>query len=340
MKADVTVSFARLKVGHFLLPGRALCGERVLAQIGLPDDAVNSLAVRCHANRPGLWRTAFPVPDIAGHKYSRGHAVVVSGTEATGAARLAARAALRSGAGLVTVASPPSVAGIHASALDAVMVRAVNGADGLSRLLEDRRKNAVAIGPGAGVGEPTRQLVQAVLEAGPAATIDADALTSFADDPGSLWKAVATQPERAIVLTPHDGEFARLFGSVPAVTAMSSKLERTRAAARHAGAVIILKGADTVVAAPDGRAVIADNAPPWLASAGTGDVLSGVVAGLLAQGMPPFEAAAAAVWLHGEAGNVVGPGLIAEDLPLALRSVLAVLFHRWNVPGAPSDPLV
>jgi hydroxyethylthiazole kinase-like uncharacterized protein yjeF len=280
------------------------------------------IGVQAWANAPALWSTEFPRPRLDGHKYSRGHALVVSGpAEHTGAARLGARGALRVGAGLVTVASPPDAIPVNAAQLTAIMLTAFDGAAGLGRILEDKRKNAVLLGPALGVGAPTRQLVAAALASGAATVLDADALTSFADEPDTLFTAVVSNAARPVVMTPHDGEFARLFPG----SAAGCKLARARAAARRSGAVVVLKGPDTVVAAPDGRAAINDNAPPWLATAGAGDVLGGFVAGLLAQGMPVFAAACAAVWLHGAAAAAFGPGLIAEDLPETLPKVLLAL---------------
>jgi NAD(P)H-hydrate epimerase len=200
------------------------------------------------------------------------------------------------------------------------MITPFDGVDDLNSILEDARKNAVLIGPGMGVGETTCACVLAVLNSQAAAVLDADALTSFAEAPESLFKAIATHQMRPTVLTPHEGEFHRLFGKFS-----GSKLESARQAARTCGAVMILKGPDTVIAAPDGRAAINENAPPWLATAGAGDVLAGFVAGLLAQGMASFEAAAAAVWLHGATALAAGPGLIAEDLPEKLPQVLSKL---------------
>ena len=206
------------------------------------------------------------------------------------------------------------------------MVRPVDGAAEFTAFLADRRINALAIGPGAGVGPATCDLVLAALAGERAVVLDADALTSFAQTPLRLVDAIRVRPDRAVILTPHEGEFARFFEGLDLKTQVGSKLERTRLAAERSGAIVLLKGADTVVAAPDGRAAIAANATGWLATAGSGDVLAGIVLGLLAQGMPPFEAASAAVWLHGEAGNAIGPGLIAEDLPETLPNVLHKLF--------------
>jgi hydroxyethylthiazole kinase-like uncharacterized protein yjeF len=245
----------------------------------------------------------------------------------TGAARLAARGALRIGAGLVTIASPPDALAVNATANLAVMVRPVDGAPALSALLADRRLNAVVLGPGGGVGAPMQELVLAALAAQRAVVLDADALTSFADDPAPLVRAIGARRDVPTILTPHEGEFDRLFKRAREVTGRQSKLEKARAAAQFAGATVLLKGADTVVADPDGRAAINENAPAWLATAGAGDVLAGFIAGLLAQGMPAFEGTCAAVWMHGEAAQEFGPGLISEDLPETLPKVYRRLFE-------------
>src|SRR5262245_38735005 len=330
--AAETVTFFRRKVGHVLLPGRLCCGQLRVVDIGIPGAALDRVRPQTFANGRELWGRLFPVPRVDAHKYGRGHAVVVSGgVSFTGAARLAARGALRAGAGLVTVASPREALSVNAAANLAVMVRPVDGSEELSRFLADRRLNAVVLGPGGGVGASMRDLVTAAPAGERAVVLDADALTSFADAPSALVEAIAKRS--GVVLTPHEGEFSRLFGTAKDVVGQGSKLERAKAAARFASATVVLKGADTVVAAPDGRAAIADNAPPWLATAGSGDVLAGFVAGLLAQGMPTFEAACAAVWLHGEAANVVGPGLISEDLPDALPPVYRRLVGK--ISGSP-----
>ncbi|MGA2126380.1 MAG: NAD(P)H-hydrate dehydratase [Xanthobacteraceae bacterium] len=324
--ARESVTFFRLKPGHLLLPGRLHCGKVRVADIGIRPGVLEKIAPRTFVNRPELWRRVLPVPRIDGHKYSRGHAVAVSGPMwQTGAARLAARAALRAGAGLVTIASPRDALAVNAAASLAVMVRPVDGARELTDHLSDRRINAVVLGPGGGVGAGMRELVAAALSGERAVVLDADALTSFADDPAALFSAIAARPDAATILTPHEGEFARIFSASVQNLAQASKLDRTRIAAATSRAVVLIKGADTVVAAPDGRAAIADNASPWLATAGSGDVLAGMIAGLTAQRMPAFEAACAAVWLHGEAGTLAGAGLIAEDLPEVLPKVLATL---------------
>lgn len=321
LRALETVTFFRQKPGHVLMPGRQLCGTVRVADIGIPPRVLGKIAVSTFLNAPGLWRRVFPWPQPEGHKYARGHALVVSGpADATGAAQLGARGALRAGAGLVTVASPFDAVSVNAMHLTAIMLRPFEGPEGLSDLLEDTRKNAVLVGPGGGVSEAMCRLVEAALRSPAAAVLDADALTSFAGDLARLVCAIRAR-SAATVLTPHDGEFERLFGTVP-----GSRLARARHGAAESGAIVLLKGPDTVIAAPDGRAAVTSNAPPWLATAGAGDVLGGFIAGLTAQGMAPFEAAAAAAWLHGEAARAFGPGLIAEDLPECLPGVLARLY--------------
>jgi hydroxyethylthiazole kinase-like uncharacterized protein yjeF len=333
VKAAETVTFFRRKPGHLLLPGRLHCGKVRVADIGIKPEVLSGIRPKTFADAPELWKSRFPVPQIDGHKYARGHAVVVSGGLArTGAARLAARGALRAGAGLVTIASPREALAVNAAATLAVMVRPVDGAAELAAMLEDRRLNALVLGPGGGVGAPMRALVAAALAAERAVVLDADALTSFAEDPAALWAAAAGHA--ATVMTPHQGEFSRVFDKEPNIVGAASKLDAARAAAARSHMIVVLKGPDTVIVAPDGRAAISDNAPPWLATAGSGDVLSGMIAGLLAQGMPAFEAACAAVWLHGEAGNISGPGLISEDLPEALPRVFRTLLPSLGVAGA------
>lgn len=253
------------------------------------------------------------------HKYDRGHVVAVSGgVTSTGAARLAARAALRVGAGLVTVAAPTDAAPVCAAQLTAVMVAAFEGTGGFRQLITDPRKNAVLLGPGNGVGATTCDHVLTALKLGKSCVLDADALTSFEGKAEELYRAIRSP----VLCTPHDGEFDRLFGKE---LRRQGKLQAARAAARLSGATILLKGPDTVIASPDGRAAINTNAPPTLATAGSGDVLAGLAVGLLAQGMEPFLAGCAAAWLHGEAAREFGPGLIAEDICETLPGVLARL---------------
>ena len=323
VRADLTVTFFRKKPAHVLMPGRARCGDVIVAGIGTPEGAIQSMKPQLFENGPDVWGAHFPWPQAEGNKYGRGYCVVVSGpAHATGAARLAARGALRAGAGLVSVASPMEAVAVNAAHLTAVMVKPFSGAKGLADLLKDTRINALAIGPGCGVGRATQELVAAVLASAAAAVLDADALTSFAQEPENLFR----QLREPAVLTPHTGEFERIFPGL--LTRSKDRIEAVRAAAAAAKCTVLLKGADTAIASPDGRAAVNTNAPPWLATAGSGDVLSGIIAGLLAQGMQSFEAACAGAWLHGEAANVYGPGMIAEDLPEALPAVLRKLEER------------
>jgi NAD(P)H-hydrate epimerase len=321
-RARLTVTFFRRKPGHLLLPGRELCGEILVAPIGIPAMVLDTIMPRTAASHPDLWDAAFPWPGPESHKYMRGHALVAGGAVMTGAGRLAARAAARAGAGLVTLAAPPVSFPLYASALTGVIVQPAAGLDEFHALLADRRRNAALIGPGAGLGPETRDKTRAILAAGKRAVLDADALTVFADDPQTLFAAIRAAGDETPVMTPHEGEFARIFDP------SGSKLERARRAAAASGAVVLLKGNDTVVAAPDGRAAISEGAPPELATAGSGDVLAGVVLGLLAQGMPAFEAACAAVWLHADAARRFGPGLVADDLVETLPQVLEALKGR------------
>lgn len=328
IRADLTVTFFCKKPAHVLMPGRALCGEVVVADIGIPASVLETIAPKTFENRAPRDVMAGIAPRLDAHKYMRGHALVVSGhVSYTGAARLAARAALRVGAGLVTVASPKDALAVNAGALTAGMVRECDGEAGLTALLADRRKNAVVLGPGLGVGEETKSLVRAALMSGAAVVLDADALTSFAADPNALLSLLRD----GVVLTPHAGEFERVFPGVQKEA--PNKIEAARAAAARAKAVVLLKGADTVIAAPDGRAAVNTNAPPALATAGSGDVLAGLIGGLMAQGLGAFDAACAAVWLHGEAANAFGPGLIAEDLSEQIPGVLNGLQGAEHGPG-------
>ncbi|GAA0771436.1 NAD(P)H-hydrate dehydratase [Roseibium denhamense] len=324
ISAVSSVTFFRKKPGHLVFPGRGRCGEVKVVDIGISAAVLDKIAPDTFLNGPDLWAQHWPRMSPASHKYSKGHAVVFGGPMAsTGAARLAAQACLRTGAGLVTLASPADAMMVNACHLTSVMLKKMPGVEAIPDFLSDSRLNAVVIGPAYGIGEQTRRAVGAVLRTKRACVLDADALTSFGGQAGSLFELIK-ENGGPVVLTPHDGEFARLFPDLAGQT----KLERARAAAERSGAVVILKGPDTVIAGPDGRAAINANAPVWLATAGSGDVLAGIITGLLAQNVPAFEAACQAVWLHGAAGAAVGPGLIAEDLPEALRPVIATLVDK------------
>lgn len=316
--AALTVTYFRKTPGHLLLPGRPLCGEIVVANIGTPDSVLDTISPNTFENAPSLWLPQFPQRTDAGNKYTSGHALISGGYPMTGAARMAARAAARAGAGLTTIAVPQAALPVYATALTSIMVHPLAAPADLAYLLADHRVTAFLIGPGAGVSEETRSRALAMLATTRATLLDADAITSFQANPAALFSAISGP----CVMTPHEGEFKRVFDP------KGDKLLRTRAAARLSGAVIVLKGADTVIAAPDGNAIINANAPPTLATAGAGDVLSGIILGLLAQNMPPFLAAAAGVWLHGAAAAAFGPGLLAEDLPDLLPGVLRELVHR------------
>jgi len=325
--AALTVTFFRLKPGHLLLPGRELCGEIVCAEIGIPAGVLDAVKPATWRNDPALWRALLPRPAAADHKYSRGHLTILGGATMTGAGRLAARAARRAGAGMVSLLAPGSAAAaacragdpgliVHEITADPGLEAGAGAAAELAPYLEDARRSVWLAGPGGGVSAGLRAGVEAILSAGRAAVLDADALTVFAGEAAALGRLVRAPA----ILTPHAGEFARLFGPAGA-----DRLAAVRAAAAVSGAVVLLKGSDSVVAAPDGRAAINHNAPATLATAGTGDVLAGIAAALLGQGMPAFEAAAAAAWLHGASAARMGPGLIAEDVIEALPAVHASL---------------
>lgn len=330
---SLTVTCFRKKPGHLLQPGKSLCGEIVVADIGTPLSVFEQIKPDTFENDPALWLSALPLLQADGNKYTRGHALVWGGWPTTGAARMAARAAARIGAGLTTVAVPKIALPVYAAALTSVMVSPIIKHKDLAHLLSDSRYTGLLIGPGAGLKKSTRQHVLAMLKTGRATVLDADALSVFADNPSKLFRAI----DGVCVLTPHEGEFTRLFKDV--VDMSSDKLTRARAAAIASGAVMVLKGNDTVIASPDGRVIINTNAPPSLATAGSGDVLSGMIVGLLTQGMPPFLAAAAAVWLHGAAAAHFGPGLLAEDLPDRLPAVLRSLVRLADEPADSAHPL-
>ncbi|GAA4114196.1 NAD(P)H-hydrate dehydratase [Aminobacter aganoensis] len=327
-KAVITVTFARKKPGHLLFPGRAHCGEIIVADIGISDAAVAATGARCRENDPAWWRALFPSPAKDAHKYSRGHVGVFSGgIAATGAARLSAMAAARAGAGAVTVLSPGAALAANAAHLTSIILRRCDGLEDAIAFLDERKPAVLVHGPGLSpepeVGRFALELMGHASGRFGALVLDADGITSMARQRAAFFEA-RRRSGPALVLTPHHGEFGRLFSDIAADTSLS-KLERALAAAAKANAVIVYKGPDTVIAAPDGRAAINSNGTPLLATAGSGDVLSGIVAALMAQSMPPFEAACAAVWMHAEAARRFGPGLIAEDLPLALREVVAGL---------------
>ncbi|MDB5436614.1 MAG: yjeF family protein [Phenylobacterium sp.] len=314
--AALTVTFHAKKPAHLLEPGHSRCGEVIVADIGLAAAPGKTVE-----NGPELWLPRFPWPTAASHKHARGRLVVVSGEAwSTGAARLAARAALRIGAGLVTVLSPPEALAVNAAHLEAVMLKGFETDLELEQAARD--VDAAVIGPAAGVGEPTLLNVLALARTGAALVLDADAITVFRDDPEELFSLL----DRDDVLTPHPGEFERLFPGL--LAASPERITAARRAAEKAGAVVLLKGSDTVIAAPDGRCAINGNGSPWLATAGSGDVLAGFIGGLVAQGMESFEAACAGAWIHAEAAELHGPGLISEDLPGLAPAVLRRLFDE------------
>jgi hydroxyethylthiazole kinase-like uncharacterized protein yjeF len=314
-QATLTVTFHRKKPAHVLTPGRDLCGEIVVADIGLAPPVGATL----HENAPILWADRLVWPGSASHKHARGRMIVVSGeAPSTGAARLAARAGLRIGAGLVTVLSPPDALLVNGAHLEAVMLKPFETDIELEDAAAD--VDAAVIGPAAGLNESTVSNVFALARTGAGLVIDADALSVFRDDPEELFQVL----DRDDVLTPHVGEFERVFRGL--LAASPERITAARVAAERAGAVVLLKGSDTVIAAPDGRAVVNGNGSPWLATAGSGDVLAGFIGGLIAQGLDSFDAACAAVWMHAEAAAAFGPGLISEDLPGLVPGVLKRLY--------------
>ena len=318
--AALTVTCFRKKPGHLLQPGKSLCGELLVADIGTPTSVFEKIIPDTFENHPMLWADVLPMLKQDSNKYTRGHALVWGGWPTTGAARMAALSAARVGAGLTTIAVDVSqneaALVVYATTLTSIMVSPIARSQDLDSMLADRRITGLLIGPGASIGEETRARVLAMLKSGQATVLDADALSSFKEDPQSLFRAI----NGTCVLTPHQGEFTRVFQNI--VDPHSDKLSRVRAAAQASGAIVVLKGSDTVIAAPDGRAIINTNAPSTLATAGSGDVLAGIILGLLTQGMEPFLATAAAVWLHSEAAAHFGPGLLAEDLPDRIPAAL------------------
>ncbi len=316
-RAEGTITFAALRPAHVLVPGAAYCGGVFVADIGVP------VQTKLLENSPLLWGRNLPQPGQGSHKHARGHLAVVSGHMAsTGAARMAGRAGLRAGAGLVTLLSPPDAVAVNASHLTAIMLKEVADADQLRSAIETT--SVLILGPAAGVSTSTRENVECLLSSGTKAVLDADALTVFADDREALYAQL--RPDD--LMTPHIGEFGRIFGDL--LETEVNKVEATRKAAQLAGCVVLLKGPDTVIAKPDGMAIVNTHATRWLATAGSGDVLAGIAGGLMAQGVDTFTAAAMASWLHGEAGRRVGAGLIAEDLEAQLPDILSALHgeHR------------
>ncbi|WP_434733949.1 NAD(P)H-hydrate dehydratase [Rhizobium sp. YTUHZ044] len=310
-QARNTITFMTRKPGHLLMPGRELCGELEVFDIGIPARIIRAEAGGAIAeNTPDAWKGVLPAEQLETHKYKRGHMVVFSGeADKTGAARMSAVSGLKAGAGLVTIAAPGAAIAANAAHLTAVMLHAVDDEADLAEWLSDKRLQTFVLGPGFGVGAKARGFVTALADR--RLVLDADGISSFKDDPQQLFDLFRGEPR--LVLTPHEGEFSRLFADICGDETLG-KVDKAVAAARRANAAIVYKGADTVIASPDGRALINTNAPVWLATAGSGDVLAGIIGGLLAQGLPTFEAAAAGVWLHGEAGQRAGKGLTAEEL--------------------------
>lgn len=315
----LTVTFFRPKYGHYLYPGRDLCGDVAVADIGIPDAVLEDIGPSAFRNGPQLW--SVPMPDWTAHKHNRGHVVVFGSAEMTGAARLAGQGARRAGAGLLTYAVPARAASVYLADQPGAFVRGADAAADIDDVLADERKNVLVAGPGLPVTAAARALVLRLLGTNRAVVLDAGALTSFAGDAALLMEAIRSRTAPT-VLTPHEGEFGRLF-SQP-----GSKVERARHAAAISAAVVLLKGPDTIVAAPDGRVTLNPVAAPWLASGGSGDVLAGVIAGLIAQGMPAWHAASAAAWLHASAAARLGPALIAEDLPLAVAQEIKNIYNQ------------
>ena len=319
--ADLTVTFFRRKPGHLLMPGRSRSGEVVVVDIGIPANVLEEIAPQTFVNTPDLWLSHFPWPRAEDHKYTRGHAVIAGGSSMTGAGRLASWASRRVGAGLVTVAASPEVLHVYSADAPGLLTLPFRTAEEFAEIMNDERKNAVLVGPGGGVSRTTHDIALAAAAQGKGLVVDADALTAFGNTAGELFDALAGIPS---VLTPHEGEFSRLFRMT------GDRLSRARKAAGMSNSVILLKGADTVIAEVDGRAAINFNAPPTLATAGAGDVLAGSILGLMAQGMPPFEASCAAAWICGDAAAAFGPGLVAEDIYREIPGSLARLHARMK----------
>jgi len=336
IKADHTVTFFRKKTGNVLYPGRDYCGQIHLKQIGIDDSILDVVQPRYFENGTALWLNSMPLLGWDSHKYTRGHAVVATGNSLnTGAARLAARAALRSGAGLVTLACPTDAVPTVAAQVSCEMLKTVDTVTDFEKILEDERVSSLVLGPALGVGSFTRKLVHAALSSSVPVVLDADALTSFETCPTELFQLIANASSD-VVITPHSGEFDRLFNKpIQSMLAKehesvkdldtTNKIAMAIAAATLSGAVVVHKGPDTVIATPTGNCVVNTNAPPWLATAGSGDVLAGTIAGWLAQGVPGFDAACAGCWIHAESAAVFGNGLIATDLAKQYPQIIAQL---------------
>jgi hydroxyethylthiazole kinase-like uncharacterized protein yjeF len=312
-----TVTFFRPKRGHLLMPARRYIGETIVKDIGIPEEVLEEISPKTFVNQPEYWEFEIPWPNLSTHKFARGHLVVVGSDKMTGATRLAARAAMRIGAGLVTVLSPPSAVPIYSLDDPVLIVQPLREDFNLSRDIDDKRKNTALIGPGATIGEPTKFMLGQFMAENVTTVIDGGALSSFEDKPDELFEM--TRGNKA-VMTPHEGEFSRLFNF------KGDKITQAAKAAVLSGVVVLLKGADSVIASPDGRICLNNNGPSWLATAGSGDVLAGAIAGLIAMGLPEFEATCVAVWVHGAAGSEFGPGLIASDLPELFPKVLTDLY--------------
>lgn len=322
-QADRCVTFSRKKLGHALLPGKEHCGSLKVAPIGVPCSILNSISCTNWENGPELWADLLAWPNPNTHKYQRGYAIITSGgAGSTGAARLAARAALRVGTGLVNVICPAEAILEFAAEIAAIIKHPCSGTDDFARILSDGRTTAVLVGPGNGVNDSTKELVLEARKRAKPCVLDADALNVFSASPEALFDIIGSES----ILTPHDGEFARLFPDLK-----GTRLERARSAAERCGSVVLLKGGDTVIASPNGHCVVNTQASPALATAGSGDVLAGIAVGLLAQSLPAFEAACAAAYIHGQTSMELGLGLVADDLVAVMPSVINRLWRSSSM---------
>jgi hydroxyethylthiazole kinase-like uncharacterized protein yjeF len=315
LNAAATVTFTRKKPAHVLLPAKELCGRVVVADIGIRDETVALSGATVFENHPALWIRDYPIPAVAAHKYDRGHVTVIGGKKRTGAACLAAAAAQRIGAGLISIISAPESAAIYSCYRASIMVDVWETMADFKSLLRDERKNVLVVGPG--LGTEAKDVADIAISFGKTAILDADIFTIYRNNPKELFEKLSLKQ----ILTPHEGEFSRLFPDLE-----GTKIECAQKASKISGCLVLLKGSDTVIAAPDGATIVNTNAPPSLATGGTGDVLAGLIAGLGAQGMPLFMAAAAACWLHAETARTYGFGLRAEDIIDFLNQPLNKLF--------------